>query len=53
MATSANWTVVFEDKKLLKKILLPTIYQMILFGLILNFQIFGLFSMELQLLLMK
>jgi hypothetical protein len=60
MASKGNWTIVFDDKLIIKnhaegasegvgyKLLM-----MMLFGMILNFQIFGLFNMEILLLLMK
>ena len=56
MATNANWTVVFEDKIIIKNMLkeLEGVYKlmMMLFGINLNFQIFGLFNMEHLILLM-
>ena len=57
MATNSNWTVIFDDKKSSKimelKQELDTLSMIVLFGLNLNFLIYGLFNMELQLLLTK
>jgi hypothetical protein len=51
MATNANWTVVFEDKIIIKNYDLKELMKvlviklmMILFGINLNFLIFGLFN---------
>ena len=57
MATNANWTVVMDDKMIIKQSeqkLVTLLMMIILFGMILNFQIYGQFiSMALLILLMK
>ena len=59
MATNANWTIVFDDKCVIKSYAegaskgVGYVFLMILFGVILNFQIFGLFNTEHLHLLMK
>jgi hypothetical protein len=59
MASKGNWTIVFEDKMIIKNHAegasegIGYVILMILFGINLNFQIFGLFIMVLLILLMK
>ena len=59
MAAKGNWTIVFDDKLVIKNYAegasegIVILLMMMLFGMILNFQIFGPYNMEHQILQTK